>query len=479
MDLPYCFTELLNTASLELKHLMFTALSNNIKSTEEHNHRHKPSPSPAEVVADLVEHIDDPEIDDTLYYAITDELESLHLNSGQKNKVKTKWLSPTSDDYNYAKVVNNPTPINNYTNICKLMALVNNHPSTSGDMDACLVSCFPSEKARLTLHKDNEKLICQTSSICTISFGAPRELEFVLDGKPKKKKKNDISADLSLPATDRTMNVMKPGAQSKMKHRVLEGKSSPDHSSVRYSLSFRKIVRPGEESLATPKALKVASNIKSPDNNKSGALPVPPKDSTQVLTKNIVLVAGDSFAARLDAKRLGKGKQDVINIAKGGSKITRVQKSLEDFVKENPKLLVKKLFLSIGTNDIRNCSNGIKHLKNSICDLMRRIKELFPAARVYIQAIPPIHPNGCRFTENNVILMNNLIFNLCSRFKLFYLDVFGCFLDNFGNRDKYLFPDFDNIRNIYDIHPNAKGMGVLAKCYIYCIHSRWFNPLGY
>ena len=38
---------------------------------------------------------------------------------------------------------------------------------------------------------------------------------------------------------------------------------------------------------------------------------------------------------------------------------------------------------------------------------------------------------------------------------------------------------FDTMRNVFDIHPNRRGMGVLARAYIYFIHSRWFNPMGY
>ena len=75
--------------------------------------------------------------------------------------------------------------------------------------------------------------------------------------------------------------------------------------------------------------------------------------------------------------------------------------------------------------------------------------------------------------------MNNLLFDLCSRYKLFYIDVFRSFLNNYGFRNTKLFPAFDEVKNMFDIHPNARGMGVLAKHYIFLIHSRWFNPLGY
>ena len=472
--LPESFVELLKTTSLDLKRQMLQFLTDDITSCEKLASE-KTAQIPEDIV-NYVEHIEDLELDNTLILGIHDELQRLDLKA-PPHKVNTQWISPSSESYNYGKVVNHPKPISDFPNISKLMGIVNSHHSTTGDMDACIVSCFPSREATLRLHKDNEPLISQTSSICTVSFGAPRTLEFVRDGKKKKNGKKklvpDLSADISLPAIDRSMNVMKPGAQNVMKHRVKAGISTPGIPDMRYSLSFRKIVP------TSPKS-KVSINmqtITNTDNLIKVPLNTPDKDHSPP-KKNIILVAGDSFPARLDPERLGKGKKDVRNIAKGGSKITTVQKSIEKFLDSNPDLVVKKLFVSIGTNDIRYCENGIKHLKNPIRDLMRRIKELLPNTKVFFQSIPPIHPNGCQYTVGNVCAMNALIFNLCARFKVYYLDVFNSFLDEKGYIDSRLFPKYDPNRG-FDIHPNKKGLGVLASHYIYLIHSKWFNPMGY
>ncbi len=420
------------------------------------------------MVSTYVEHVPDIGLSNDLANSVLAEVESLQLK-GPAGKVLTQWLSPTSDYYNYGKVVNKPKPLDKFPNITKLMALVNQCSATSGDMDSCLVSLFPSHKASLKLHKDQEELIEQTSSICTVSFGTPRELEFVLDGK-KDNGRKDLSPDLILPATDRTMNVMKPGAQSIMKHRVEAASNSTPGK--RFSISFRKIAKLSDEPVTTPAShVSCSSTPASPSHTTASPNPTP--------KKKIVLVAGDSFAARLDVKLLGKGKQDVHSIAKGGNKISQIMTSLKDFAAANPSLSVKQLFISAGTNDIRNCQRGIMHLKNSLCDLMRTANNLFPEAKVFFQSIPPVHPNGCKYTVKNVLSMNILIYNLCSRFRLFYLDIFGSFLDSRGNRNSRLFPEWDKHRNCFDIHPNKRGMGVLARFYIYLIHSKWFNPLGY
>ena len=153
--------------------------------------------------------------------------------------------------------------------------------------------------------------------------------------------------------------------------------------------------------------------------------------------------------------------------------------SLSEFSKDNPELDVTKLFICVGTNDIRNChERGVFHLKTPLETLFSKAKELFPNAKVYIQSLP-IPSNGNRFSDRNVLSMNRLIFNLCSKHKIFFIDAFSCFLNRFGNRNIYLFPKFDARKQIFDIHPNPRVMGVLARQYIFLINSKRFNPLPY
>ena len=476
--LPTSFLKLLDLEPLEVQLDMFAALKENIAVLEK---AHLPpickksapeslshqTPAPRDEISAFVEHVHNPGIDDDLADAILEELQSLPFKSQKIEKVKTIWLSPSSDSYNYADVVNDPLPIKSFPNIEHLMSIVNGHSGSTSDADACLVSFFPSSKASLALHKDDEDLISQSSSICTVSFGASRTLEFVRDGKLKNGRK-DLTFDLSLPATNLSLNIMKPGAQAIMKHRVPKGNHIKGGPNTRFSLSFRKIAVKTDIVPAKPEDHDIPRCVPKDDSLK-------PKTAK----KHVILVAGDSFPARLDAARLSKGKKNVINIAAGGSKIDKVKKSIEDYVDQNPSVLVTKLFVSIGTNDIRFCKDGIGHLKNVICDFMRFLIVKLPSATIYFQSLPPIHPNGCHFTEMNVIAMNNLIFSLCSRFKLYFFDAFNIFRDMYGLRNDRLFPGFNVEKGMWDIHPNKRGYGVLAKVYIYLIHSRWFNPMGF
>jgi alkylated DNA repair dioxygenase AlkB/lysophospholipase L1-like esterase len=479
VNIPFSFTVLLESSSLGVKELMLEALANNIAAAKSPSCRPihpRGVPLDTLVLDSFVEHVPDLSLDKATSDGILVELQNLipmdthELKTGaqhtNRSKVITQWLSPSPEYYNYGKVVNKPKPVADHPCISKLMAIVNQHPSSTGDMDACLISFFPSDTAALSLHKDDEELISQQSSICTVSFGATRDLEFVKDGKKTKKRMPDYSADITLPAVDGSMNVMKPGAQSVMKHRVKKGLPG---SGSRFSISFRKISLPS-----------IPSPIQQQPPTDNLVPPASPKISVPT-KKNVVLLAGDSFAERLDAKLLGKGKHDVRNIAKGGSKLHQIEAALETFSNKNSSSLnVKKLFLSFGANDIRFCSNGVKHLKNATCDLMKCAKRLFPDAKIYVLSILPFHCRAKEFAtgRENIVDMNTLIFQLCSRFKVFYLNTFDAFLDiNFSRNDK-LFPCWDPIKK-WDIHPNRKGKGVLARFLIYYIHSKWFNPLGY
>lgn len=420
-------------------------------------------------LSDFVEHIPELDISDELSSGLLEELTSLKLRSrgfnGKPAKVKTIWLSPSSVPYNYGNVINNPKPIRDFPNIVHLMELVNGHPGTSGDMTACLVSCMTSPRSCLNYHADNEELIAQDSDICTFSLGPSRSLDFIWATNSKGRKGIPPPPDFSIPAVNHSLNIMRPGCQQSLLHRVPPG----TETGIRYSLSFRRIVPPDQtDSNETAVSNSLLQDTTSPASQRQ----IPPK-------KKITLLAGDSYFARLDEKKLGKGKEEVYNVAKGGRKISQVQQDLEAFVNNHPDVEVKTLFICVGTNDIRNCQQGINHLKPVLSNFMKSVKLLVPNAKIFLQSLLPIPANGNPKAELNVISMNNLMYNLCSRFKIFFIDVFRSFLNYHGNRNLHLFPAYDSIKKIWDIHPNKKGLGVLARHYIFLIHSKWFNPLGY
>ena len=483
--LPKFITEFVSKASPEQRKAMFTLLeefedslgpyltADSDSSSEEeptsiHQNKRTISPSSSQEPQYVI-HVEQLPISPDISEGVLQELKLMKLRTkgkkGQVAKVKTQWLMPCDESRDD---VRNPKLISNYHFIPKILDIVNSHHSTSGDMNACLVSCMSTKDSSLSYHADHEDMIDQNSDICTVSFGPARTLDFLRkDSNHGGRKGSPLPPEFSVPATNHSMNVMKAGCQSHLLHRVPPGKVG----GVRYSLSFRKVLTqqpnvPLDQHGTSSSIMNDATNV----------------PSTHALNKKkkTVLLAGDSYFERLDVDKLGKGKQSVCKVAKGGRKIEGVLKSLEDFSTNNPDFDVVKLFMCVGTNDIRNCrERGVLHLKTPLQSLFTKAKELFPNAKVYVQSLLPIPSNGNRFSDRNVLAMNRLIFNLCSKYRLFFVDAFSYFLNRFGNRNVYLFPKFDERKQFFDIHPNPKGMGVLARQYIFLIHSKRFNPLAY
>ena len=168
-------------------------------------------------------------------------------------------------------------------------------------------------------------------------------------------------------ADNNSIYVMNPGCQSVLQHRVSTGNSTDCSEHIRYSLSFRKF----KGSLCPSEAAPTEPAVSSTQHS-------------QVKTATSLLV-GDSFLARLDAARLGKGKKNVISIAKGGSKIPDVIKAVEDYC-QNPSnsiFHVDQVFVSVGANDIRYCkSEGIMKLKGGMFKLVRTLKTVFVGSKI-------------------------------------------------------------------------------------------------
>ena len=156
-------------------------------------------------------------------------------------------------------------------------------------------------------------------------------------------------------------------------------------------------------------------------------VPTPPQ--------RICLVAGDSYAARLDVGRLGRQSVVVRSVAHGGAKIHQVMEQLQSFKSNNSDVIVEKLLISVGTNDIRYCSNGLYHLKGKVKSLFALIKEVYPHTKVYFQSLIPL---PCRsredwLTNRNVLDFNKIIFTECIFHHFYIMRAFEAFADH--NRD--------------------------------------------
>ena len=278
---------------------------------------------------------------------------------------------------------------------------------------------------------------------------------------------------------------MKPGCQQALKHRVTQGVHIVNGDNVRYSISFRKLFSPAPEksnilnlsprtSSPVKDTIKTFENLINDSNSNSDNVLYGGLVESVTCREDISLIAGDSFTAKLDPKLLGRDKKKVFNISRGGNKINQVIQSLDDFYLQcSSEYNVDQLFICVGTNDIRNCkSNGVRHLRNPLVEMLNKAKYLFPSAKIFLQTLLPlpIADFNVHYVIRNVNEYNALIDELCRSEKVYILDVFRSFLEG-GFRDPLLFNN-----DIRDCHPNRRGIGLLARFYIQKIRSTKFDP---
>ena len=317
-------------------------------------------------VDNFVSHIEDFCDDDVLLDAVWAECESLHMNAGKgKNKAQTAWLCSHDKPYIYTDTnpVHSPQDISGFPNIKRLLSLVNSSTEITGPLDSCLVIKYKNNSTSTSLHCDAEPLMDQEKSICSFSLGCERTLEFY-EGTSKNPK-----CAKKIRMKNNSLVIMRPGTQQNLRHAVraepaTKGVGPEKSGQVRYSLSFRAIVKTvspaGSQTNGTRETSTPASGNKVPE----------PK-------RKVTLVAGDSYAQRLDSAKLGKGKVTVENVAEGGAKMDKVQKQLEDYSATHTDVQVDKLLISIGTNDIRRV-NDVGTVRGPLKQLLSKISVLFP-----------------------------------------------------------------------------------------------------
>ena len=114
---------------------------------------------------------------------------------------------------------------------------------------------------------------------------------------------------------------------------------------------------------------------------------------------------------------------------------------------------------------------GVDRLKGPLHRLLRKVKDLFPDAKIYIQSLLPIQIQD-QWTVRNVMGINAMIKQCCYEFRLYYINVFNDFLLPSGFRNNRLFNG--------PVHPTVRAVGLIAKRFINIIHPRRsFNPEVY
>ena len=413
-------------------------------------------------------------IDSAVCSEVLTECESLNLPASSR-RPESQWLSVTNRPYIFAdsKPVHHAKDITKLTAISKVMDTFNERFNCK--MDSCLVLKYTSTSAGTSLHADDERTMDTNQPICNLSIGDSRTIDFLsnADGKVIR----------SFNMESKSMVLMKPGTQKILKHRVPG--IAPASPSLRYSLSFRAMAkRPQPPPPAVPQIIEAEQQftVHGKSDTVESSLTAQP-------VRHVCLIAGDSYnyhpqssiyAARLDTVKLGRKCADVVSVARGGARIHQVMEQIRDFKSKNESVIVDKICISVGTNDIRY-ADSLDKIKLKFKSLCAMINELYPSSKVYFQSLLPL-PCKSRHdwrTNSFVMNMNSIIKNECIYRRFHILDAFRPF------SLRYFDPQVPHIRDdrffkAGDIHPSeARGMGVLAKLYLRAIHSNFFDPFTF
>ncbi len=403
---------------------------------------------------ELVEYVPDI-LDDDLRDEVMKECDSLNLTDSVR-KASSQWLSAVYEPYIYADTnpVHRAKDINSFPGICKVMDLFNTRFNANNN--SCLILKYTTSSTSTSLHADDEDNLDDSEPICNLTIGSSRVIKFVTKSGQK-----DVC---SIEMKDKGVVVMKPGTQKALLHTVRGDNKKT--KALRYSLSFRTFAKSSTPPLTpTPVAVPVSPVTSSP--LKTATTP----------TRHVCLVAGDSYAARLDAEKLGKNRVAVENIAHGGAQVHHVIGQLKSYAAANVNTVVDKVLVSVGTNDIRYCQN-VGELRPKLKSLCSYISDLFPQSKVYFQLLIPLpcrHDNDW-ITNRKVIDFNRIIINECIFRKFHTLDAFLVFRSPFCDR-RYPHLRNDRLFNGNDIHPSKlRDMGALAKLSLRALHSHFCDP---
>ena len=312
--------------------------------------------------------------DMTLLQLVKDEL---HIPYQTDDISKYLWLNSTNTPYEFGRVTYEATDISKFPAIVSILDLLNNKFNLS--LDACLVSCYKSGNIKSPLHSDNEPVIDLNHSICNISIGPNRTIQF----------KDSVSKKVvtSIVMEHGSLVTMVSGCQDKLLHEVLPDNNA-DSNDIRYCLSFRKLAKV----VPVTKVVDVDVNINNHsdegkfkmDEDKPESLP-----ESQTHVDNIPithLIIGDSLTRDI------LPNDNTVTMTKGGARMRDIIPLLDksdNLLAPSDYKNIKSVILCVGTNAINDLSCPLLYSFSDYDKVVRELIALFPNAIIGLFNIPP------------------------------------------------------------------------------------------
>eukprot|EP00116_Pleurobrachia_bachei_P004227 sb/3464489/ len=391
--------------------------------------------------------------------------ESLHWEV-EDFKQKNTWLSNTGLGYGWGKVQLPPVDIAKYPNIMGLMGKLNSELGCG--YNSCLVTRYRNGEG-VHYHSDFEDTLDDSSSITVVNLGSPGKVDFIPylgDGRAR--------PSLTINLKDGEAYTMLKGCQEHFKHRANKAEQG-----VRYALSFRKRLSTSPSLAQSVAPQPMVSPVVSPVVSQMTFSPVPPMlDGYQPDVSGIPTAAPQSAPNSPRTLLLGTSMTkwvnedlDVINVSVSGARLCRPYRDwqgsltiemLKEFRERQPELVVSKVIVAVGTNDIRNWRNfvrshrGKKDVFDAYVELVREIRNMFgKSTEIVLATVIPLRPDY-GWTASNVFMFNRIVTSVVRSMKCVGVDWTLPFL----NREL----DFNNDLFSNDgVHLNSSGYNVLNE----------------
>lgn len=179
--------------------------------------------------------------------------------------------------------------------------------------------------------------------------------------------------------------------------------------------------------------------------------------------ENIVFL-GDSITDWYPFEEIFSSDIPIVNSGVAGYETTDILNRLDKMVYQyNPT----KVFILIGTNDLKYGDDSEEEVIKNIKKIIKNIKSNRPNAKIYLQSILPVnreleyHAAEERYNDE-ILEVNSAMKKYCEENKVTYINLYDNFIDDEGNFDKNYTRD--------GLHPSDKGYikmtSILLK-YIY------------
>lgn len=189
------------------------------------------------------------------------------------------------------------------------------------------------------------------------------------------------------------------------------------------------------------------------------------KDSSKYICKNggceNILFLGDSITEWYPIEEIF-GDMPIVRSGIAGYETNDILKRMEPMVyRYNPT----KVFLLIGTNDLKYKDDDEDEVYNNIVEIISKIRKNRPRAIIYYQTIYPVNRKLGAAEErynDEIIKVNSKMKKYCENNNVVYIDMYSELKDDNGNFDEKFTKD--------GLHPNNLGYARISRVltqYIY------------